>query len=64
MGKNSMMKATMKWLAFALALMLCVMAGAPAASAAGVAAASEPVGQLKILARYNDSMQPNKAFPA
>ena len=50
-----MMKATVKWLALALALVLCVMAGAPAALAA--IGNTEPVGQLKILARYNDSMQ-------
>ncbi len=52
-----MMKTTVRWLAFALALALCATAGAPAALAADGNTASEPVGQLKILARYNDSMQ-------
>ena len=51
------MKATMRGLAFALAMMLCLLAGAPAVLAAEGNSASEPVGQLKILARYNDSMQ-------
>ncbi len=52
-----MMKAAVRWLAFSLALALCVTAGMPAASAADGKTAAEPVGQLKILARYNDSMQ-------
>ena len=52
-----MMKAAVRWLAFSRALALCVTAGMPAASAADGKTAAEPVGQLKILARYNDSMQ-------